>query len=355
MDASKNTDHLSLAQEGLPLIRELLTPVRWIYWADYLACTLVGWLSFALVLDSSFSPLMRGFWFVVAGLSLYRSAIFIHEIVHIKKGAVPYLTTVWNLLTGIPLLIPSFFYEGVHLSHHRRNVYGTSQDGEYLPFVDKGRFFILLFFVSNLLFPLVLLFRHLILVPLSLFSPRVRQWTWAHISSLEIDPSYVRPLPPAGEMPVWEQAMCFAVCLGLGVAAYSGVISWTHVFIWYGLAAFILAVNAIRTLVAHRYAHVGDQAINIEEQYLDSTDIPGNLFTALWAPVGLRYHATHHLFPGIPYHNLASAHRRLASGLKHNAAIYHRATRPSLAAALAELWAAAAGQPVPQVTYSSAK
>ncbi len=25
---------------------------------------------------------------------------------------------------------------------------------------------------------------------------------------------------------------------------------------------------------------------------------------ALWAPVGLRYHATHHLFMSMPYHNL---------------------------------------------------
>jgi len=30
-----------------------------------------------------------------------------------------------------------------------------------------------------------------------------------------------------------------------------------------------------------------------------------------WAPVGLRYHALHHYFPGIPYHNLGFAYQRL--------------------------------------------
>jgi len=39
---------------------------------------------------------------------------------------------------------------------------------------------------------------------------------------------------------------------------------------------------------------------------------PPGLVAALWAPVGLRYHALHHLLPSLPYHSLAEAHRRLA-------------------------------------------
>ena len=31
----------------------------------------------------------------------------------------------------------------------------------------------------------------------------------------------------------------------------------------------------------------------------------------MWAPVGLRYHALHHLFPTLPYHNLKAAHEYL--------------------------------------------
>ena len=42
---------------------------------------------------------------------------------------------------------------------------------------------------------------------------------------------------------------------------------------------------------------------------------PPGLLPALWAPVGLRYHALHHLLPGVPYHNLGEAHRRIASAL----------------------------------------
>ena len=59
-----------------------------------------------------------------------------------------------------------------------------------------------------------------------------------------------------------------------------------------------------------------DHKMTVAGQYLDSINVPGNLFiTALWAPVGLRYHATHHLFPQMPYHNLGKAHRILVNNL----------------------------------------
>ena len=38
----------------------------------------------------------------------------------------------WNLLCGIPMLMPSFFYEN-HIDHHNSHRYGTLRDGEYLP------------------------------------------------------------------------------------------------------------------------------------------------------------------------------------------------------------------------------
>ena len=74
------------------------------------------------------------------------------------------------------------------------------------------------------------------------------------------------------------------------------------------------------------------------EQYLDSVNIPGNgLITPLWAPVGLRYHATHHLFPSLPYHALGKAHRRLAGNLS-DSALYLQTSRNSLWDALRRLW-----------------
>jgi fatty acid desaturase len=44
---------------------------------------------------------------------------------------------------------------------------------------------------------------------------------------------------------------------------------------------------------------------------------PPNRLAPIWAPVGLRYHALHHLLPSLPYHSLGEAHRRLMGGAGH--------------------------------------
>ena len=64
---------------------------------------------------------------------LSQQGYFIHELTHIKKGAVKGFRFTWNLIVGVPLLVPSFMYEGVHNQHHAKTYYGTVDDPEYLP------------------------------------------------------------------------------------------------------------------------------------------------------------------------------------------------------------------------------
>jgi len=307
------------------------------YWRDYLFCTILGWGAFFMA-GGEISAWLRALYLVVAALALYRSAIFIHEIVHLRRDSVPGFRAVWNLFSGVPLLIPSFFYEGVHLSHHRVNFYGTEGDGEYFPFGRKSRGFLAIFFLGNLLFPMVLIFRHLVLTPLSLVSGSVKTWTWRHFSSLEVNFSYSRPIPASGVKTTPEEFLAFLLCASSALALYLRLISPHWILVWYTMAALLLSMNALRTLAAHRYRFEGNSKVSSLDQYLDSIDIPGNFLTALWAPVGLRFHATHHLFPGLPYHSLGLAHRRLNEGLVENLATYQRATCPSLWRAIRDLW-----------------
>ena len=73
-------------------------------------------------------------------------------------------------------------------------------------------------------------------------------------------------------------------------------------------------------------------------QLLDSINYPRRPFvSALWAPVGLRFHALHHLFPSLPYHNLATAHARLMAELPADSP-YRLTESPSLVASLRLLW-----------------
>ena len=78
--------------------------------------------------------------------------------------------------------------------------------------------------------------------------------------------------------------------------------------------------------------------MSFEEQLLDSVNYPHHSWISeLWGPVGTRFHALHHLFPRLPYHNLSKAHERLIEGLPPESP-YHRTVAPSLTSEIVALW-----------------
>ena len=114
------------------LTRDLNSPSAVIYWADMLGSALLGYAALfgAMFLRPTTFALL---WGLIAVLALYRAGSFIHELTHIKKGAVNGFRFAWNLVVGVPLMVPSFMYEGVHNQHHAKTYYGTANDPEYLP------------------------------------------------------------------------------------------------------------------------------------------------------------------------------------------------------------------------------
>ena len=334
--------------EAREIVRDLMAPKLFVYWADFLFHIVLGWGAFAFALYFSAFSIPQVALGVVSALALYRALIFIHELAHRRESAFEPFRKAWNLLCGIPLLLPSFTYHGVHNDHHTRNTYGLAADGEYVDFALLGRGAIIRYPFLSFVLPLIMALRFLVLAPLSLLHPAIRRLVWERLSSLAIDMRYRRRPASERDRKRWNryEAITFLYGAGAIVLGLMGVLPVAFFGLWYGVTVLIGWLNSLRTLAAHRYRNPDDHVMGLEEQFLDSVDVPGHRFwTALWAPVGLRYHATHHLFPSLPYHSLAEANRRLTSQLD-DSDIYCAAKRKSLWDAISSLLRDAAPESV---------
>jgi fatty acid desaturase len=322
-------DDAAMLRAAVELSRDISTPRALIYWSDLLASALIGYGAAAVMLVASQPPIVIGAA-LVAILALYRAGAFIHELTHVRDGALPGFRLGWNLVVGIPLLVPSFLYEGVHTLHHARTRYGTADDPEYLPLAHMKPWSLPLFVLVAALAPLGALLRFGVLTPLGLVVPGLRARIVARYSALSINPDF-RRRAPAGTLKrqwFWQEAgaSLWAIALIASPLLIGPKLLASYAVVLSGIAV----INQLRTLVAHLWENDGG-AISVTAQYLDSVNVPPPaLLAPLWAPVGLRYHALHHLLPSMPYHALGEAHRRLSAALGTDSP-YARANHGGLA------------------------
>lgn len=330
-------DDMALLRAASELTRDLNGAKPFVYWTDFLGSALIGYAALAGAIIAPSTGLMLAAA-LVSIFALYRAGSFIHEITHIRHRELPWFRFAFNAVVGVPMLVPSFMYEGVHQQHHARTRYGTVEDPEYLPLALMKPWTVPLFVLIAAFGPLVLFVRFALLTPLSFLIPPLRRIVVERYSGLVINPVF-RRRPPEGELKrqwlVQEvAASIWASALLAGV--FTGFIPLRAFLIFLGIASATIVFNQIRTLVAHLWENEGE-VLSTTAQFLDSVNVPPpNLLSALWAPVGLRYHATHHLLPGVPYHALGEAHKRLAEHVAPDTT-YHRSSYGGLPGLVARL------------------
>lgn len=315
-------DDAAMLRAAADLTRALSTPNPAIYWADLLGSTIIGWaaLAGAILVDGAALALACG---LVAMLALYRAASFIHELTHIRQNTLPGFRFVWNLIVGIPLMIPSFMYEGVHTQHHARTRYGTAEDPEYLPLALMKPWSLPLFIALAALAPVGLILRFGVMTPLSAIVPPFRRIVREQFSALSINPAYRRRAPEGDFARMWAWQEAGACLVALALVGSVALFGWKPLLVYMAVHSAMTVINQLRTLVAHLWENEGE-AMTVTAQYLDTVNVPPpGSFPELWAPVGLRYHALHHLLPSVPYHHLGTAHRQLIAALEGDSP-YHK-------------------------------
>ncbi|HYZ47262.1 MAG TPA: fatty acid desaturase [Sphingomonas sp.] len=335
--APRAGDDAVLLRAAAELTRELSAANPRIYWADFLVSAVVGYAALvATVMAGSLGWALA--FGAVAVLALYRAESFIHELTHVKHATLPGFRSAWNALIGVPMMAPSFMYEGVHNLHHAKTRYGTVEDPEYLPLALMRPWTLPAFILIAALAPIGLIIRYAVLAPLSLLSAKLREMVVARYSGLVINPRF-RRRPPEGEAKALWQRLEVATSLWaivLVTLVATGSLPLRAFLIILAVASAVAVLNQVRTLVAHLWENEGEP-MTVTAQYLDSVNVPPPaLLPALWAPVGLRYHALHHLLPSVPYHNLGIAHRRLSAVLAPESP-YFRANYKGLAGLMGKI------------------
>jgi fatty acid desaturase len=228
-------------------------------------------------------------------------------------------------------------YEGIHTIHHARTRYGTDEDPEYLPLALMKPWSLPVFLLVSVLMPVGLLLRFGVLGPLSMLSRRLRRVVVGRYSGLQINPKFERRAPE-GEFARqwrWQELGASVVAVTLIATVATGVLPLKAFLTYLGVISGVAVINQVRTLVAHLWENEGEP-LTVTAQYLDSVNVPDGFLPWLWAPIGLRFHALHHLLPSLPYHSLAEAHRRLSAALGADSA-YQGANYPTLRGLMARL------------------
>ena len=295
------------------LVKDLFAPRPWAYWRELLVTGPLAWAAL-LALIASDDPLVMSIAGVAAALLWYRGLAMIHELTHQRHDQVPGFNLAWNLVFGVPWLLPSVMYEGVHADHHKKTTYGTANDPEYLPLAGKPFAIAKYVGFSFCIFPM-LLARFLLGAPVSWCVPPLRRYLQRSASSYVINLGYRREMDAAEKRRLvrWE-AVVLAAWWPPITLTILGELPWKWLACWYAVYTAVLFVNRLRMLTAHHFALHGEPVDHLK-QFADSVDTPQGWWAELWAPLGMRFHALHHLFPTLPFHSMREAYTRLVASL----------------------------------------
>lgn len=287
------------------------------YWFDFGLSLVLAYGFGAVFLLAPLGSLAQLVSFPVTVFWTYRLGSLVHEVCHLGQHEMRAFKVTWNVLVGAFTLAPSPFFTRHHRDHHSQRQFGRHEDPEYIVnFFQQGSWRSLLGFCLFLVvFPLLVFFRFF-LSPLTFLHPALREWVLRRASSLTMNFRYQRKLSSFDRFAITSiELLCWLRATAMLAAVWLGATHWTRLPLFYSVALGVLILNQLRLSGDHHFTSDG-HASTYEAHIRDSCNYTGrDWITALLYPFAIRYHALHHLFPAMPYHNLQAAHKYLTHHL----------------------------------------
>jgi fatty acid desaturase len=237
---------------------------------------------------------VRGTWWALPALLLqgiFVNALFgaMHESVHYGSFKKRWACDVLAFFSGAAILNNAGFYRHYHYAHHRYTQ-DPDRDPELITSVTPSTWKNYLFRVSAIPF-LMLRARDIFLFP---FSYRG-------------DVDYIHP-SAWGEVRRWGRWLLalYAVLIVGSIVLHTDAVLW----VWF--IPLLIAAPLLRMYLVceHTLCPYSDDGFANTRTTLSNPLVR----FLMW---NLPYHAEHHLFPSIAFHNLPEAHRYLRPHLKH--------------------------------------
>jgi fatty acid desaturase len=303
----------------------------WRYWGDFLVSLVLAYGAASVFLMAPLGSPWQLAIYPVAIFWLYRLGSLVHEVCHLGHHELRAFKVTWNLLVGVMTLSPSPFFTRHHRDHHNCKYYGTPKDPEYVAnFLPSsgGAWSVLRYAIEIAVFPL-LVFARFLLAPLTFLSPGLREVVLHRGCALTLNWRYERKMNAFDRrMVTIVELLCSLRAAMMLVPVFMGWTDWTRLVLLYSLGVGVLALNQMRLLGDHHLASDGGE-LSFHDHILDSCNYAKpDLGVWLFCPFSIRFHALHHMFPSLPYHNLRAAHDYLSRDLRADSP-YHSLSRPS--------------------------
>lgn len=239
--------------------------------------------------------------YIVCVIGLHRAGVFGHELTHRPndKTMRPFYWF-WNMTIGCMIMVPSARFFQPHKIHHKNGTFRTKEDPQYLLVRSDAKIAFFVLIVLPFITPLFGLFQTIVA---SIGGMKLED-AIDKFSREKLNFSTGTPIPEKmREEVVWLSRLSFLYFCGLALFLPQFMVFYYAVLVG---AWFLIVLRIPLEHELEKCAESSDQADQMYDSF--SVETP---FAAIIQPIGFRFHTAHHMYPGVPYHNLPGLHQHL--------------------------------------------